>query len=267
MKLNNVASIGWNNLWGEAAMKPKAKNQSPESKQLEEDLLALGEAHKQQWEASEADIEKLLALPSSSSWIANIQWGPLVLRWGPLTALASLMALVWMSWPSNTQPILIPKGNLWRILYAHEQAEPGAQLQTQELKNGTRLYPKDMIQFAYKIDKPTYVLIVGMNDQGTIYPLVQEASGGSLLLKPGKGAFPRQRGSVKSFRLDRYIGQERFFVVSSLKPFRYARLKQALHTHWNKQSRNLRALENVPGPWSTYTVHFLKRTRPSSPKE
>lgn len=178
--------------------------------------------------------------------------------WFPTLAAASLAFLWWVPQWTSPQTVLRAKGVSWQFLYARKGNAKGPRLLTREIKNGTVLHPNDLIQFAYQFSQPTHVAIVGMTEQGKSYILLDNGKKYSLLVPKGKGALPQENGQVRAFELDRYLGKERFFVVTSSKPFSLQRFQQKLQEAWKKNHR-LAKMSDVPGPWRVSSVWIHKR--------
>lgn len=182
----------------------------------------------------------------------------LLLLWVPVALTASLMMVWGVSLWGGNQTVLRPKGASWQFLYARRGTSKGHQLLTQEMKNGIVLRPKDLIQFAYQFSQPTYVAIVGINEQGKIYTLLDDGKKHSLLVAKGRSALPQEKGEVRAFELDDYLGKERFFVLTSAKKIAVAMFTEKLSQAW-KQKPTLDSLPELSGPWNVASVWVQKK--------
>lgn len=160
--------------------------------------------------------------------------------------------------------MLVPKGTLWRILYARPRRGKTKGMLAHELKQGQRLRPGDMVQFVYQTPKPVHTLIIGINQRGEIYPLIPSKAGKSILLPKGSGVLPQQKGRASAFLLDHYIGHECFLIITAARPLSYKALRNAVGKMWRENPR-LQRLQKLPGDWEVTAIVFVKV--PRSPSE
>lgn len=236
-------------------MEPKDKT-IPEDDLFEQDVQTFFKKNNQRWEVGEKGIAPLLKIPEKHPHPAL--WNRWLLWLFP--ALASISVLFVLNrTQQKPDPIFVPKGDLWQVLYAHGNEHSDQSILTYELKDHAVLYPGDLVQFTYQTKQATYVMIVGMNQKGIVYPLVMSADKKSLFIQPGKGAFPQNKGIARSFRLDQYIGKERFFIVRSRKALTFQSVQESLRKAWTKAGKNLSHVTKIPAPWSIMTVFFTKQ--------
>ncbi len=156
---------------------------------------------------------------------------------------------------------LVAKGTLWEPLYAHQRGA-GLPRQSRILRDGVVLYPGDLVQWSYKISAPVYVFLVGMNRDGEVYPLLpQPPEPSAIRLERLQGSLPQADGEARAFRLDHYIGAERFFVFQSSKPFSFQEVKRELLSAWEISQKKIEKMVLVSTVWSIYTVYFVKKAR------
>lgn len=190
----------------------------------------------------------------------------------PVSAMA-LFAFMWWSpnlrslWTQAPEDIKLPptleqKGSYWQALYAHYRSG-GKAIKTRELHNRTVLYPGDLLQFTYKLRTRGFVFIVGVTEDGTLYPLHPRKSQHAAPIERGKGLLPCQGSRCGAVRLDRYIGLERFFVLESGRPFTLQEVRRALTLDWSDASRDLHKLKKITGHWQCTTFLIEKRKRPA----
>ncbi|TNE52563.1 MAG: hypothetical protein EP343_00075 [Deltaproteobacteria bacterium] len=122
------------------------------------------------------------------------------------------------------------------------------------------LLPRDLVQFVYEVPGPRYVMIAGINQQGEVFLLyhVQEKS---VKVSRLQGSLPQG----ESFRMDNYVGLERYFLVASTKPFAWSSLKQALLRTWSKQGKSLSRFRTLAGPWQVMSFLIEKKAKRASP--
>jgi len=130
----------------------------------------------------------------------------------------------------------ISKGIDLKMLYAHRLKDGKYQKTQQSKKDGTILFPKDELQFVYQSSAPLHFLVAGINHKGEVYTLFSKDDKMSVLCKSGKGSLSEDG---RSFRLDDYKGQERFFIFFSKKSFRWGPLQRSLVTAWKKSTKNI----------------------------
>jgi hypothetical protein len=165
--------------------------------------------------------------------------------------------------PQTTDPagLYVAKGASWRVLYAH-QKDDGTTSPASLMRDGSTLYPGDLVQWTYNISTQRYVFFVGMNREGQIYPMLPaKEDAEAFLLSSGKGAFPQENGKAASFRLDRYVGAERFFVIQKKEPFSYAVVKAALQQAWKEARGDLRKLKPSLHNAEIESIFFKKAAR------
>lgn len=155
--------------------------------------------------------------------------------------------------------ILVAKGSLWTPFFARgNQPQPTPRV----LRDGTVLYPNDLVQWSYRLGNPMFVFLVGMNQEGELYPMLPpKESSEALRIKAGKGALPQDNGQRRSFRLDRYLGKERFFVFQSSRPFSFQEIKNFLIPRWIKENKDIKKISIDSKRWSIYSVFFIKKER------
>lgn len=156
---------------------------------------------------------------------------------------------------------LVAKGTLWEPLYAHQTQGKKTQ-RSHVLRDGAVLHPGDLVQWTYKSSALSYVFLVGMNQQGEIYPLLPRSpKQPALRLAQSQGSLPQVDGEVRAFRLDRYVGVERFFVFQADKSFSFEDVKRELLDAWEKSQQILEKMVLVSRFWSIYSVYFVKKVR------
>jgi len=238
----------------------------PAEQGFEQDLKAYFDELREGQKVSPAFRQRLRELPDVAEeaaspdhregWLMRLWWLP-----APISALTLLVALLWQPAAPTLPPTLIAKGVSWRILCAQPRQGKTKGMLAQELKPGQRLRPGALVQFEYRTSQPIYALIVGINQTGQVYPLVQRKDGHSIRLSRGSGVLPRQGGQARAFKLDRYIGQERFLIAYAARAFTYEALRSAIRRVW-KRKPSLTSLEQLPGPWQTTSTLFVKAPKP-----
>jgi len=157
-------------------------------------------------------------------------------------------------------PGVIAKGWSAHMHFGH-RIGPGHYEKTQEVQDGQVLYPEDVVQFSYKTTQPKTLMIVGINAQGEVFPLILSSQKTSVTLKTLFGTLPKGR----SFFMDDYVGQERYFVITSSKTFTWQAVQKALKGSWQTH-KDLKKLKELPGPWEIRTWWLTKRKRSTTKK-
>ena len=232
-------------------------------------------------------LARLAKIPQENPEKPRFSWRRLLLASLPPTlGIAALAAFWFFQSPDVTAPLLQPqprdagakaislkpqtgdpagdyiaKGSLWRVLYAH-QKDDGTTSSASLMRDGITLYSGDLVQWNYDIPTQRYVLFVGMNQDGQIYPMLPaKEDAEAFLLSSGKGAFPQEDGKAASFRLDRYVGAERFFVIQKKESFSYSVVKAALQQGWKEAKGDLRKLKPDIHGAEIESIFFKKASR------
>ena len=225
----------------------------------------------------------LTQVPQQESYLKTfLSRAKKLMYWSTLPALgAAILLLVQLTWfEKKAQPKqtglkkapfgkrqthttrYIPKGTTFEIkMFYARHNKKGSYGQTQQLqKSGATFFPNDELQFAYQTKKPTHTMIVGINDKGEVYTLFVGKNGESTLLKKGSGTLSN---SGRSFRLDDYVGQERFYVLYANKSFNWKVIKHSLLSSWNKSNKNIKQFSFVPKNVQHHTVWIHRKKRPN----
>ncbi len=159
---------------------------------------------------------------------------------------------------SMSSTSLVPKAS--DSLEAHLLWMSPGQTKAKRARYKQVLLPRDLVQFVYEVPGPRYVMIAGINQRGEVFLLyhVQEKS---VKVSRLQGSLPQG----ESFRMDNYVGLERYFLVASTKPFAWSSLKQALLRSWAKQGKSLSRFRTLAGPWQVMSFLIEKKTKRASP--
>jgi len=219
--------------------------------------------------------------PSPSPW-PSWQW--LVgLRW--VAVAAAILAITWRrSAPDDggTQGLLPPSSSpsahqhkgaqpIFRMLHAHRRHDlPGAAYApAAHTTQGATLRPGDLVQFSYKLPSPRHVMILSLNQRGELFSFIPFKGQASVYIDEPQGTLPKGTSLV----LDRYIGPERFLMVSASKPFTFGQISYVLQRIWTRRQKQLtgwpKSAEQEPllKGWQVTTLLVHKRlpTSPASP--
>lgn len=184
--------------------------------------------------------------------------------WGAMVPLMASTAVVLLAiWPPSIETKqdagLRPKGESWRALYAHKKSTT-SQVLSQELRDGVVLHPGDLLQFTYA-SGARYAMLVGANEKGELYQLYPRGGNLAVRLNKTRGALPQEAGRSGSFRLDGYIGWERFYVLTRMTSFSFGEVRSSFRTMWLTGKHDLRTLRCIKGPWSCRSFLIQKRAR------
>lgn len=226
--------------------------------------LALDDVYRR-FADDEVSSSRELAQVQQTSWFSSLaQLFSQRAIW--VTAFAAVLAVIVLprtSWfgesfrsklPVVPSP-LVAKGLNIKMLHTLRE-EPHRFSQTYVTRSGTKLAQGDLIQFTYVFPSRLHVLLGGMNQQGELFPLVVSKTGQSVQVKSKAGAFPER----KSFKLDNYLGQERYFFVVSTKPFAWHTIKAKLTKSWQKH-KDLQRSFSLPKPWQISSFFIVKTKR------
>ncbi|MBI3182718.1 MAG: hypothetical protein HYZ28_11325 [Myxococcales bacterium] len=142
--------------------------------------------------------------------------------WIPALGMAAAAALVFVTAPSSQtedEPYIGVKGVSLPLFEVVASRPEGSQFQ---VKDGTRLRPKDRIRFVVEPAGARFLLIASKDGQGNV--TVYHPYGGqqSAPVQPGKRELP---GSIE---LDEVLGRERLVAVFSDSPISAERVKDEL---------------------------------------
>lgn len=188
------------------------------------------------WSFGLAGLALLLMIPMSSSW-----WDSSSSHHG-----ASSRDLL----RKGAQPVV-------QMLHAYQRQ--GAAVKSwgpaSFTQDGTRLAPGDLVQFRFKLKQDMHILVVSLNERGEVFPFVPLQGTQSTHVTAGVHLFPKHQ---RSLELDDTIGYERFFLLSSTKPFSLRQVKKTLLRQWSEQGRNLTQWKPRDNPWFVETVLVRK---------
>lgn len=211
-------------------------------------------------------FQKLHQIPSQhsepevqASWRTFLSWG---IPAGALLGLGLFFFIPHLFSEKNSGSEIRSKGAVWRVLYAHQTSQP-KNIRTQTLHDGASMYPGDFIQFVYTFSVSQFVQIIGVNQKGRVYKLFPTYQVVATKMPRGRGSLPRKQGREGSFLLDDYLGWERFFILTSDKPFSFSQVKKAVLKAWLAAGRDLHNLKVLDGPWQSDSYLIQKRPRPS----
>ena len=160
--------------------------------------------------------------------------------------------------PDRRTTILRIKGIHFKMLHSR-RLKSGTFSPSKATKSGIVLVAGDLLQFTYHFPKRLHLIIGGINQQGETFPLVVSKKGESIQPKSLKGAFPNSR----AFKLDKYIGKERYFAVSSPKAFTWKALQKILKKRWQKD-KALQHPFKLPKPWQIRSFLIIKKAKSAS---
>lgn len=133
--------------------------------------------------------------------------------WAATLAAAAALLVIWM----RDDPTVRYKGGTLFQVFVQRDGSP------QSLANGQRLAAGDQLAFAYSLTEPRYLLLLSIDDTGTItkyYPLDA---------RPASPLGPtRPRPLPVGIELDGHRGEERLVALFSRTPLDEARVQNAL---------------------------------------
>ncbi len=182
------------------------------------------------------------------------------LSWQRLAWMSAMAAalVVFTLVPRDPEPDRVGKSHAPTIRMLHFRK--GSQY-SQWTRNGERLQPGALIQFAYQLPVPQHMMVVSLNQKGQVSVFFPLGKKQSALRQSGEGTIPPNQ----SLELDNSIGEERIFVIASANPFSLSTVQEALLQAFKEKSGNLTRSIRLSKPWKVYSILIRKQKESSQP--